>query len=61
MKLLCAEIEIDGNLEREVVVDVEKDGRVTSCVPLSSLPCEPANTRYIPRLIIKDGVGIPPE
>ena len=55
MKLLAAQIEIDGNLQREVVVDVTPDGRVLNVTPLSSLPCEPANTRYVSRLVIKNG------
>lgn len=46
MKILCAEIEIDGNFRSGVVVDVSKDGRILSAVPLSELPCEPANTIY---------------
>jgi len=59
MKLLCAEIIIDGNLQREVVVDIASDGRVLNVTPLASLPCEPANTRYIERLTVKDGFVIP--
>lgn len=55
MKLLCAEIIIDGNLQREAVVDIASDGRVLNITPLASLPCEPANTRYVPRLEIRDG------
>ena len=46
MKILCAEIEIDGNLMKGVVVDVSEDGAVRSVIPLSTLPCEPANTVY---------------
>ena len=55
MKLLAAQIELDGNLLREVVVDIASDGRVRSLTPLASLPCEPANTRYVPRLTVKNG------
>ncbi|MBR3647872.1 MAG: hypothetical protein IKN59_05745 [Paludibacteraceae bacterium] len=53
MKFLAAELEIDGNLQREVVVDVSPDGMVQSVTPLASLPCEPANTTYVAHLIVK--------
>ena len=46
MKILCAEIEIDGNLKKGVVVDVSEDGTVLGTQMLSELPCEPANTVY---------------
>ena len=61
MRLLVAEIEIDGNLSKGVVVDVSEDGRLLSTVSLSELPCEPANTVYYGgRLVVKDGVVILP-
>lgn len=56
MKLLAAEIVIDGNPMRGVVVDISEDGRLLSLTPLSNLPCEPAGTRYVERLVVKDGV-----
>ena len=61
MRLLVAEIEIDGNLSKGVVVDVSEDGRLLSAVSLSELPCEPANTVYYGgRLVVKDGVVLLP-
>ena len=53
MLLLAAEILIDGNLMKGVVVDVSPDGMVQSVTPLASLPCEPANTTYVAHLIVK--------
>ena len=56
MKLLTAEIEIDGNLRKGVVVDVSEDGRLLSTQMLSELPCEPANTVYFGgRLVVCQG------
>ena len=56
MKLLAAEIEIDGNLRKGVVVNVSKDGVIRSAVSLSDLPCEPANTVYYGgRLVVCQG------
>ena len=56
MKLLAAEIEIDGNLRKGVVVDVSEDGAIRSAVSLSDLPCEPANTVYYGgRLVVCQG------
>ena len=60
MKFLTAEIEIDGNLRKGVVVDVSEDGAIRSAVSLSDLPCEPANTVYFGgRLRVVNGVVIP--
>ena len=56
MKLLTAEIEIDGNLRKGVVVDVSEDGRLLSAQMLSKLPCEPADTVYYGgRLVVCQG------
>ena len=55
MKVLAAQTIIDGNLQREVVVDIASDGRILSLAPLSSFPHEPANTRYIESLEIING------
>ena len=56
MRILCAEIEIDGNLLQGVVVDVSKDGRIVRAVTLKDLPHEPANTVYYGgRLIVNQG------
>lgn len=46
MKFLCAEIQIDGDIRKGVVVDVLEDGTVLGMQMLSELPCEPANTVY---------------
>ena len=59
MLLLVAEIEIDGNLKKGVVVDVSEDGTVLGTQMLSELPCEPANTVYFGgRAKIENGVLI---
>lgn len=47
MRILSAEILIDGSLHRGVVIDFASDGRLLSFTPLSALPCEPANTVYV--------------
>ncbi len=52
MRFLSPQIEIDGELRKELVIDVKKDGRVRVVGSLSELPCEPANTRYVQEKIV---------
>lgn len=52
MLILSPQIEIDGELRKELVIDVKKDGRVRVVGSLSELPCEPANTRYVQEKIV---------
>ena len=56
MRYLAAEIIIDGNLMKGVVVDVSPEGKLLSVTPLADLPCEPANTRYVDHLEASHGL-----
>lgn len=62
MLFLSPQIEIDGELRRELIIDVKKDGRVRVVGSLSELPCEPANTRYVQdKIVVMQGQLISPQ
>lgn len=52
MLFISPQIEVDGELRKELIIDVHKDGSVRVIGTLSELPCEPANTRYVQDTII---------
>lgn len=62
MLFISPQTEIDGELRKELIIDVRKDGRVRVVGSLTELPCEPANTRYVPdRIVVMQGQLIAPQ
>lgn len=62
MLIISPQIEIDGELRKELIIDVRKDGHVRVVGSLSELPCEPANTRYVPdKIVVMQGQLISPQ